>query len=55
MKLIVRQLVLYPQKDEDGAADAYRKANKIGDRKTFIAEDVAPGDFQIVSEHTVGK
>jgi hypothetical protein len=46
--------MLYPQLNEDAAGEAYCKSSNIDRRKSFVADQVAPGDFDVVFKHGEG-
>ena len=51
MKLIIIQFILYPEYYEYGTTDTYCKAENIGNRKPFIANQIPPGNFEIIFKH----
>jgi hypothetical protein len=41
---VIADLILYPDKDQQGAGHAYRKTADIDKRKPFSTEKIAPGN-----------
>jgi len=51
MEFIIRQLVVYPQKDQDAAGHTDGEAEQIGRGEGLVPEQVSPGYLEIVLEH----
>ncbi len=48
---VVTQLVEHKQANEQAGCQTKRQPNDINGRERFIADQVPPGNFEVVSEH----
>jgi hypothetical protein len=51
MKAVVAYLVFNPEKNQYGACHANNKSRNIDCGKSFVAKQVAPGNFEVILEH----
>jgi hypothetical protein len=51
MKLVVAVFILYPQQNKYRGSHADCKAYNIDSRKSFIAQKVSKGNFEVVCKH----
>ena len=52
--LVKTQIVLYVQGNEDHAQDSYRKSGNIYPAVDLAADQVPPGYFQVIKQHSEG-
>ncbi len=53
MKAVIAQFILYKQQYNKTNSNAYRQAQYIDSRKTFIAYKAPPGDLDVIPEHSM--
>jgi hypothetical protein len=51
VKVVKTELIMANEEDNDTRTDAQRKSQNINDRERFVADDIPPGDQEIVFEH----
>jgi hypothetical protein len=51
MKIIIVQFILYPEKNQQAAGHAQRKAKNIDERERSILHQISPRRFKITFHH----
>ena len=49
--LVVGELIADEQSDDNAARESDRKTNDVDGAEQWITRDVAPGNFQVITEH----
>jgi hypothetical protein len=51
MKMVVRQLVVHPQKDQNATRHSNGQTQQITACKSLMPKEISPGYFKIVPKH----